>query len=121
MNWKFATCVGAYAVILLGCSHARPPTDILSTAEATLREAEKPETMSAAPLDVQMAKEKLEKAKKAMSDEEYDQARRMAEQAMVDAQVAQSKGAADKSKRLSEEASKTMETLRKESSRGITQ
>lgn len=69
------------------------------------------------PLELRIAREKLDGAKRAMNSKEYDQARRLAEQAQVDARLAETKADAERARRTVEETRKNIETLRHEAER----
>jgi hypothetical protein len=82
------------AVLSQACSARRPPDAQLSTADLAIREASDLTASEHAPLDLRLAREKLDKARAAVDDDEYDRAERYAEQALVDAQVARAKSQA---------------------------
>jgi len=65
-------------------------------------------------MELQTAREHLDKAKQAMDDEEYDEARRLADQALVNAQLAEAKAGAEKSRQAAAELRRSIETLRAE-------
>lgn len=122
MKYVSKIMLGFAGLGLWACAHPsnQPPTQLMSQAEVVVREVEQPAPMQVAPLDVRMAREKLDSAKKEMDHKNYTEARRFAEQAMVDAQVAQAKSRADVTKKSSEEAVKSIETLRDETNRKVT-
>jgi uncharacterized protein DUF4398 len=92
----FAT---AATIFCFGCSSAEfpfgrnstPPTSRLSQAELSVRAAEEAKAADLAPLDLQSAREKLTRARQALSANKYEDARRLAESAQVDAQLAEAK------------------------------
>ncbi|MGE0681967.1 MAG: DUF4398 domain-containing protein [Candidatus Binatia bacterium] len=114
---------GTNAIILCGalgftgCSAGRPPTESLSTAELTVTRAADSGASQYAPLELRIAREKLDGAKRAMTAEEYDRARRLAEQAQVDAQFAETKAQAERARQNAEETRKSIEALRREAER----
>src|ERR1041385_8509433 len=63
-------------VAVVGCSTVRPPRDQVAAADLQVKEALNSKASADAPLDLRMAVEKLDKAKVAMSNEHYTQARR---------------------------------------------
>jgi hypothetical protein len=105
------------ALLMMGCSARRPPTAELSTADLAIRQAGERTASEHAPLDLRLAREKLDKARNAVDDDEYDRAERLAEQALVDAQVAEAKTEAAKADEQLAETRKTIDTLRRESER----
>jgi hypothetical protein len=106
---------------LIGCSHGIPPTDLISQTETTVKEVERPDAMQVAPLEVKEAREHLDLAKKAMTDQNYILARRLAEKSMADAHLARAKTNAEKTKTTADESTKTIETLRQETNRNLPQ
>jgi non-homologous end joining protein Ku len=101
------------ALGLAGCA-GKPPTETLSQAELAVQQASKATASQYAPLELQLASEQLDNAKKAMDDEEYDDARRLADQALVNAQLAEAKAGAEKTRQAAAELRKSIETLRAE-------
>jgi hypothetical protein len=61
-----------------------------------------------------MAVDKLDKAKVAMTREEYKTARRLAEEALVDAQVAEAKASSERAQQAAREAQRILERLNSE-------
>jgi predicted S18 family serine protease len=102
---------------MVGCA-GKPPLETLSKAELAVQEADKRTASQYAPLELQTAREQLDRAKRAMSDKEYDEARRLADQALVNAQLAEAKAGAEKSRQAAAELQKSIQTLRAELERG---
>ncbi len=92
----------------------KPPLATLSQAELAVEEAGKRTAAQYAPLELQTAREQLDKAKRAMNDKEYDAARRLADQALVNAQLAEAKAGAEKARQAAAELQKSIQTLRAE-------
>ena len=67
-----------------------------------------------APVELNMARDKLGQATLAMRDKKYIEARRLAEQADADAQVARTKATAERSRKAAEEVSASLRTLRQQ-------
>jgi hypothetical protein len=105
-----ATLFGAGA-----CATARLPTEELSRAEIAVRKADEIGAVQYAPLELHVAREKLEQAGEATNRKEYDQARRLADEALVDAELAETIARAEKARRHAEEVRKTVDALRGES------
>ena len=106
---------------LMGCSHGTPPTSLITQTEVTVRDVEQSDTMRIAPLEVRQARENLDLAKKAMVEKNYVAARRMAERSMADAELARAKTDAEKTRINAEESTKTMDALRRETNRNLSQ
>ena len=108
-------CLGVTAFI--GCSTVRPPDENVAKAELAVREANQTKAQQYSPLELQLARDNLEKATKAMKDEDYVQARRLADKALVDAQLAETKASTEEAKRVANEIRESLETLRREINR----
>ncbi len=111
----FLGAVGA--ATLSGCSARNHPAAILSQAEIAVWEASESRAPQHAPLELRVAREKLEAAKQALKAENYDSARRLAEQALVDAQLAKAKADSQFARHNAEELQKTLDALRIEAER----
>jgi hypothetical protein len=85
-----ALALASSLVLVLGaCASAPVPTEKLAVAEAAVERANTAGTSENAPGELQIALAKLASARQAVTDKDYERARRLAEQAEVDAQVAE--------------------------------
>jgi Domain of unknown function (DUF4398) len=98
---------------MAGCA-GKPPLANLSQAELAVQEADTNTASQYAPLELKTAREQLADAKRAMDDEEYDEARRLADQALANAQLAEAKAGAEKARQAAAELQKSIQTLRAE-------
>jgi len=96
---------------LLGCSTVAPPRDTVAAADIQVKQALNSKASGEAPLDLRMAVDKLDKAKVAMTREEYTTARRLAEEALVDAQVAEAKASSEQAQQAAREARRVLDSL----------
>ncbi len=112
---RFATFMVFAAAI--GCSSLAPPNEQIANAEMAIRKVDDSQGSRYAALDLLKAREKLDKAKLAMQEKEYTDARRLAEQAMVDALLAEEKARTAQSKETAREMARTVESLRREAER----
>ncbi len=87
-------CIFAALAVFYGCSTSKPPTDALAQAELGVRAARDANAEELAPLNLRSAREKLDKAKQAIANKRYDDARRFAESAQVDAELAEAEAEA---------------------------
>jgi multidrug efflux pump subunit AcrA (membrane-fusion protein) len=97
-----------------GCAGTPPHVDDISTAEMALNRALEAEAEEHSPLALRVAREKLDRAKQAMNDTEYEQARRLAEQAQVEAQLAEAQARSQVARQQAQEVQTTIDTLRQE-------
>ena len=105
--------VAAAAVALAGCAtRADAPNSELATAQSSVdRVSATPTIATAAPVEMQSARDKLNLAQRAMANKDYEQARRYAEQAEVDARLAESKVAASRSEQALREIQESIRGL----------
>lgn len=104
---------------LLGCAASNEPAREIGKAEVAVRSADEENATEAAGLDMRMAREKLERAKAAMRDEEYDKAQRLAEEASVDAELARVKAQSESAQSAAAELQTAIQSLRNEAQRGV--
>ena len=110
----FLACAAALA---LGCATASAPNESVSNAEYAIRKAEEREATQYAPLEMRIAKDKIEQSRLSIAAGENDHARRLAEQAAVDAQLAEAKARAGRAEATVAEIEKSIEALRSETER----
>ena len=104
---------------LLGCAAPTQPAREIGKAEVAVRSADEENATEAAGLEMRMAREKLERAKTALREEEYDKAERLAEEASVDAELARVKAQSDSAQSAAVELQTAIQSLRNEAQRGI--
>ncbi|MBP1151886.1 MULTISPECIES: DUF4398 domain-containing protein [Methylocaldum] len=102
------------AMGLFGCASETPPINTISTADTALNQAMMVKASEYAPAEIQRAMDKLGRAKKALADEKYEDARRLAEQAQIDAQLAEAKAQSENARQMAQQAQQTIEELRRE-------
>lgn len=103
------------ALALAGCASTPPPVEQMAVSRSTIeRVATSPEAVSTAPVELGMARDKLQRAEKAMADKEYVQARRLAAEAEVDARVAESRASAARGERALAEVRASIRALQDE-------
>lgn len=100
-------------VAMSGCA-GKPPLEKLSQADLAVQQADKSTASQYAPLELQIAREQLNSAKRAMDTKKYEEARRLADQALVNAQLAEAKAGAEKTRQAAAELRKSIQTLRAE-------
>jgi hypothetical protein len=110
---RVALICGA-AVVIVGCAAATPTVDTVSTADMALNRAIDAKAMQHAPLELRLAEEKLDRAKSALEEEDYEQARRLAEEAQVDARLAEARARSRAARQQAQEIEQTIDTLQRE-------
>jgi multidrug efflux pump subunit AcrA (membrane-fusion protein) len=111
--------VVAACALALACSSGRPPTEKVEVAEAAVQRADTQGAAAEAPLELRLAREKLERARVAMEEERYQVARRLAEQAQVDALLAEAKAETAAALASAQEMRESIETLQAEAERAL--
>jgi len=100
-----------------GCSSARPPEAAVAQADLAVRQATESKAPIYAPSEFRVAQEKTLGAQRAMSEDEYDEARRLAEQAVIDAQLAQARANAADAQKNTQEVRSSTSALQSEANR----
>jgi hypothetical protein len=103
---------------LTGCN-SMPPRDTLAKAEFAIQDASRSGAEQYEPELLTSARAKLNRANRAVDDDENDEARRLAQEAIAEAMLANAKAAAAKQAREVEDMKKAIEALKEESSRQL--
>lgn len=117
--------VGSSALALafagaLACSTPSEPTKDIGKAELAVKNAEQEKSaQEAAGLEMSMARDKLERAKIAMRDDDYEKAERLAEEAALDAELARVKAESQSAQSAALELERSIQSLRGEAQRGV--
>lgn len=101
---------------LVGCAGTTPPMDTLSAADTAVNRAIEAKAMEHAPMELYQAQQKLDRARSAMNEEDYEQARRLAEEAQVDARLAEVKSQSQTARQQAQEIQQTINSLQHEAS-----
>ena len=110
---------GVAAAFLMGCAAPREPVKEIGKAETAVHSAEQERGASdAAGLELTMAREKLDRAKTALRDKDYDKAERLAEEAAADAELGKVKAQSDAAQKSVTELESAIQSLRGEAQRG---
>jgi hypothetical protein len=116
MSSSVAALLGGALLVAAGCA-GNPPTEKIEVAEAAVDSADTRGAAADAPLELRLAREKLERAQVAMRSENYVTARRLAEQAQVDAELAEAKAQSAAALENAREMRTSIESLREEADR----
>jgi hypothetical protein len=108
----------AVAGALCACQTPRQPIEAVARADAALDQADLGEAAEHAPLELRLAREKLEKAKSRLRAERYTDARRLAEQALVDVQLAEVKAESAEARETAQDLREGIQTIQDEARRG---
>jgi len=99
---------------MVGCAQKVAPVENITSAEMAIKVAEESGASVHAPLELKIATDKLNQAKAAMEQKQFDEARRLADEAMLDAQLAEAKSRSEKAKKVAKEMQGSIDTLRQE-------
>lgn len=89
---RFRTAATLLVAGTLAACSSNPPAEQMAVGRTTLqRVSAAPNVATDAPVELQLARDKWVRAEKAMSDKDYDLARRLASEAAVDARLAETK------------------------------
>lgn len=111
MRRSWVSLVGA-ALLVAACASVPEPKGEVAKASLALDNAEAVNAAQFDPLDARLAREKLEKAKLAMREENYQEARRLAETAEVDAMVAEATARSTRAQQATQELRQQVDSLR---------
>ncbi|OAI13491.1 MULTISPECIES: DUF4398 domain-containing protein [Methylomonas] len=109
-----ASLAMAMATLIAGCASVPPPTEQLAVSKAALNSATSAGGNEYAPISLRSAVLKMDAAERAMTQQEYLQARQLAEQAQVDAQLAAATARAAKAQKAASELQESNRVLREE-------
>jgi hypothetical protein len=112
-GWLAATAATA---VLAGCASkdVPPPRAEFARAELAIEQAVTAGATEHAPLALREARQKLERARTALYDEEYAAARRLADEAQVNAQLSMAEAQTARAEQLAQENMRSVEILRQE-------
>jgi hypothetical protein len=102
------------AIFVAGCSSVPEPVAELASARTAVRSVQDTDARSMAPVLLDRAKTKLDRAEAAMANKQYDEARRLAEESLADAQLARAKSDAMLAQRNADELEASIKVLRSE-------
>jgi hypothetical protein len=104
----------AGALFVSGCASTPPPTAQLAVATAAIAHATAAGAADTAPMELGMARDKLNRAQSALVAKDNDTALALAQQAQLDAQLAEAKGEAARSRKAADALGEAGKALREE-------
>ncbi len=110
-------CAILVSAALLACSALQPPADTMARADQTIAQASAAGAADHAALEIELAREKLAAAERAVRDDDLAEAHRLAEQSLAEAQLAQAKTDAAAAERNQRETRDSVWTLADETQR----
>src|SRR3954467_13726446 len=108
-------CLAAGAFTLAACANEAPaPTEQVTVSTNVVRDAESAGAVQHAPVELNMARDKLEGARRQMQDGDNESARRLAEQGEVDARGAELRARTASAREAVAAVQSGIDTLRRE-------
>jgi hypothetical protein len=117
MDRHLALVISFVALACWGCASTPNPRDDIAKARLAVEQAEQERAEEFAPVEMRMAREKLERAEKEIEDEDYTDAVEQAEQAEVDAALALAKARNARQQAAADEMERTLRALAEEARR----
>jgi hypothetical protein len=102
------------ALACWGCASVPDPKDEIAEARLAVEQAERDRAEEHAPVEMRMAREKLDRAQQEIEDKDYNDAREQAEQAEVDAELALAKARHARQVAAADEMERTVRALAEE-------
>lgn len=110
--------VVTFSILFGGCSSSNLPspqlTASIATADEAVKQARAEDAQEFAPLELQMAEQKMKDAHLAVANKNPERAGRLADQAMVDAKLASIKSRNAKQQEAVRDLQRSIQTLREE-------
>ncbi len=107
--------IAVSSLVAAGCATKGTVTaEKLAVVENAISEAREGTARTSAPLELRSAEEKLEAARAAMKEKEFDTANRIADEALADANYAKAKSASVKSKKMADDLRQSIKSLKEE-------
>jgi hypothetical protein len=116
-----AGLIGVALLALAGCANAPIPTEQLAVSKTQIESATTAGGTEFAPLELKMAREKLDAANVAVTEEKYEKAGRLAAEAQVDAKLAETKALSAKAQKSVAETQDHLRTMLQEVNRNSQQ
>lgn len=113
-TFHLATGLLGASLLLAACASTPPPTELMAVSASAVTDAVAAGGPDAAPVEMRSAREKLDRAKVAMTDKKYDLAKSLAQEAQVDAQLAAAKAHSAKASKAADAVREDSRILREE-------
>ena len=116
-----AVLPGGLLILASGCSSTPVPEAEIAGARAALMSAENQGATPHAPVEMDRARNKLQRAEQALKQKDYNEAKRLAEESQADAELAQALTGKAEAEQAVNEMEISIEVLREEISRSQNQ
>jgi Domain of unknown function (DUF4398) len=109
--------IGATIVAITGCASTPPPTEQMAVSKSAIANAVSAGGSEYAPVEMRLAQDKMDRARRAMEKEDYENARWLAEEAQADARLAEKKAQSAKAQKAALVMQDDIRVLREEINR----
>ena len=109
--------IGSTVVAIAGCASIPPPTEQMAVSKSAIANAVSAGGSEYAPVEMRAAQEKMDRARRAMEKEDYENARWLAEEAQADARLAEKKAQSAKAQKAALVMQDDIRVLREEINR----
>jgi hypothetical protein len=110
--------VASLGLLLSGCASTPRPTEDLARAKSLVQQADAGNVQRYAAVELNQARDKLQAAERADTDEDFDAARRRANEAAADAELAAALARTREVERSVAEQEKSLDALRQQGTPG---
>jgi hypothetical protein len=115
--YRAVGAIGCTVVAIAGCASAPPPTEQMAVSKAAVANAVSAGGAEYAPVEMKLAQDKMDRARRAMEKEDYENARWLAEEAQADARLAEKKAQSAKAQKAAIVMQDDIRVLREEINR----
>jgi len=115
--YRVAGVIGCAAVLMAGCASVPRPTEQIAVSRSAVANAVAAGGPEYAPVEMRAAQDKLDRAHRAMDQEDYVDAKWLAEEAQVDARLAEKKAQSAKAQKAAIAMGEDIRVLREEINR----
>ena len=109
--------IGTTVVAISGCASIPPPTEQMAVSKSAIANAVSAGGSEYAPVEMKLAQDKMDRARRAMEKEDYENARWLAEEAQADARLAEKKAQSSKAQKAALVMQDDIRVLREEINR----
>src|SRR5690606_35093858 len=102
------------SALVTGCASVPVPKEQLAVTEAAVNDAVRSGAPQYAPAELKTAQDKLERAREAVDDREYERAEVLAAEAEMDAKVAEARANSSKVQQAANQVQRSLDALRQE-------
>lgn len=105
------------AVVIAGCASTPPPTEQMAVSRSAVANAVSAGGSQYAPVEMRAAQDKMDRARRAMVKEDYEDAGRLAKEAQADARLAEKMAESAKARKAAGVTQEDNRVLREEMNR----